>query len=489
MTLKLHNTLTKKLDEFTPITPDEVTLYTCGPTVYSEPLIGNWVAYIRWDLLVRTLQANNYDVKRVMNITDVGHLTDDADDGEDKMEKGARREGITAWDVAARYTESFLTGMKALNLLPPQVLSKATEHIPEQLELIRRLKQNGHTYIINDGIYFDTATFPSYADFANLNLAAMKAGARVEFNPEKRNPSDFALWKFSPKGEKRDMEWETPADLLEGESNNLSTPKPMMGFPGWHIECSAMAIKYLGDTLDIHTGGIDHIPVHHTNEIAQSEAATGKRFANYWLHANFLLADGTKISKSLGNGYTLGNLSDKGYTAMDFRMFVLQSHYRTESNFTWDNLAAAKNRLLNWRNAAALRHQTHETLAQAQPNDKEDPTLAVIGAIREALNDDLNTPEALRLVDEMLTRLTTDKLDDIDHGHLVQFLEAVDEFLGLQLLQGTPDISDDDKHLIIERRRAREEKNWQRSDEIRDDLLSRGISLKDTPSTTIWQYA
>ena len=284
MTLKLQNTLTGKLDDFIPISNEKVTLYTCGPTVYDYPHVGNWSSFLYWDILVRTLIANGYNVERVMNITDVGHLVSDADDGEDKLEKGAAREGKTAWEIAEFYAEDFVHGMEALGLIAPEHLVKATDYIPEQLELVRALKDKGYTYQTTDGIYFDTAKFPNYAKFAHLDLAAQKAGARVEANDEKRQAWDFALWKFTPAGQKRDMEWETPADLLELPADDT----PVMGFPGWHLECSAMAMNILGDTIDIHTGGIDHIPVHHTNEIAQSEAASGKRFANYWLHNNHL---------------------------------------------------------------------------------------------------------------------------------------------------------------------------------------------------------
>ena len=287
--LKFYNTPKRKLEDFKPIKDGEVTLYTCGPTVYSEPTIGNWTAYIYWDILVRTLEANNYKVTRTMNITDVGHLVSDEDDGEDKLEKGARREGKTAWQVADYYTDSFIKGMISLNLIKPTNLSRATDFIDQQIAIINNLSSKGFTYETSDGIYFDTSKFPKYSDFAHLNLDELKAGARVHFNPEKRNISDFALWKWSPENTKRDMEW----DYLGKK-----------GFPGWHLECSAIALNTLGDSIDIHTGGIDHIPVHHTDEIAQSECYTGKTFANYWLHCNHLTVEGKKISKSLGNGYT-----------------------------------------------------------------------------------------------------------------------------------------------------------------------------------------
>lgn len=539
MTLKLHNTLSGKLDEFKPISDDKVTLYTCGPTVYDYPHVGNWSSFLYWDILVRTLLANGYNVERVMNITDVGHLVSDADDGEDKLEKGARREGKTAWEIAEFYAEDFVKGMDALGLIPPEHLVKATDFIPQQLALVRTLKEKGYTYQTTDGIYFDTAKFPNYAAFAHLDLAAQKAGVRVEANDEKRQPWDFALWKFTPAGQKRDMEWETPDDLLElGMSGSAGIPsdeslspspdtspetrdtedvkggrdggtaplraakggndasgglyEPVMGFPGWHLECSAMAMNILGDTIDIHTGGIDHIPVHHTNEIAQSEAASGKQFAHYWLHNNHLKIDGGKISKSLGNGYTLQDLKERGFSALDLRMFVLQSQFTSEGNFTWDNLAAAKNRLTNWKNYAALRHQVHSSLEPDEAkNDSSDSIslTATSGAVKEALNDNLNTPKALTIIDEAFSQLDTANLQHIHRYGLVQLLETIDELLGLQLLQTTPDITEDQKRTLIERQRARDAKDWKKSDELRDELSKQGIAVRDTSGGTIWSYA
>ncbi|HTJ73336.1 MAG TPA: cysteine--tRNA ligase [Verrucomicrobiae bacterium] len=484
MTLQLHNTLTRKTEPFTPIQEGKVTLYTCGPTVYDFPHVGNWAGYIYWDILVRTLISNGYNVERVMNITDVGHLVSDADEGEDKLEKGARREGKSAWDIAEFYAEDFLAGIEKLGLIVPEHIVRATEFIPQQLDLVRTLKQKGFTYQIDDGIYFDTSKFPTYADFAELDLEAQKAGARVAFNAEKRNPSDFALWKFTPKNEKRDMEWETPTDLLD---EPVSGEAKVMGFPGWHLECSAMAMSILGDTIDIHTGGIDHIPVHHTNEIAQSESASGQIFSHYWLHNNHLKVNGTKISKSLGNGFTLQNLADRGFSPLDYRMFILQSHYSNEGNFTFENLAAARNRLNHWRNVAALRHQAHDTLAQNKTKE-DDPSLAVIGLIKTALNDNLNSPEALRVIDEVFSHLESHNLDRIDSHALNQLLETIDQLLGLQLIATTPDIDDETKQLIIQRERAREEKNWQTSDELRDRLTAKGIAVRDTQDGTVWEY-
>jgi len=521
MTVTLSNTLTGKKDVFTPQTPGKVSLYTCGPTVYDYLHVGNWSAYIYWDILVRTLVANNYTVDRVMNITDVGHLVSDADDGQDKLEKGAQREGKTAWEVAEFYSNDFLKGMERLGLVAPTHITKATDYIDEQLALVRTLKEKGFTYQIDDGIYFDTAKFPTYANFAHLDHAAQKAGARVEFNPEKRNSSDFALWKFTPVGETRDMEWATPSDLLEREVESsprgdvpakgepsatgvYPVERPLevndetssdldvrMGFPGWHLECSAMAMSLLGETLDIHTGGIDHIPVHHTNEIAQSEAATGVRFSNYWLHNNHLKSDGTKISKSLSNGYTLDDLAAKGFSPADYRLFVIQSHYSNEGNFTFDNLQSAKNRLTNWRNVAALRHQTHDTLRDDDEKSTDERSVSLYAtsqAIVEALSDDLDTPAALTIIDDAFNRLQAAKLSDIHQHALVQLLETIDETLGLQLLKTTPDIDDDTKRLIMQRQQARERKDWADSDSLRTQIEKSGVTVRDTATGPIWEY-
>ena len=476
MALQFHNQLTRSIEPFTPLIDGKVTLYTCGPTVYSTPTVGNWASYIHWDTLVRTLTAQGFDVTRVMNITDVGHLVSDGDDGEDKLEKGARREGKTAWEVAQFYMEDFIHGMAALNLVPPTHTPRATQYIDEQLALIRTLKDKGFTYEISDGIYYDTSKFPTYGAFAGLDLEAQKAGARVEYNPEKRNASDFALWKFTPAGQKRDMEWPTPTDLIDDDHE-----RP--GFPGWHLECSAMAIDLLGETIDIHTGGIDHIPVHHTNEIAQSEAATGKRFANYWLHTNHLKVNGTKISKSLNNGYTLQDLEAEGFSPLDLRMAILQGHYRSEGNFTLEGIAAARNRRQHWRTAAALRHQvTGEDSAQAVLFTDAQKTLL------STLSDDLNTPQALAATDEVFKQVTAAPLSAVSAGEFTQFLGHVDALLGLNLIESTPDITNATKTLIAERLGARQAKDYAASDRIRDELLKKGIVLRDTQDGTVWEY-
>ena len=464
--LKFYNTPSRKIEEFKPINPENVKVYTCGPTVYASPHIGNWVAFIYWDILVRTLQLNGYNVTRTMNITDVGHLVSDEDDGEDKLEKGARREGKTVWEVAEFYTNEFLKGMHDLNLITPDNLSKATDFIPEQIEIIENLSKKGFTYKTSDGIYFDTAKFPKYADFAHLDLENLKAGARINFNPEKKNLSDFALWKWSPKDKKRGMEWEYCG---------------RMGFPGWHLECSAIAINNLGETIDIHTGGIDHIPVHHTDEIAQSETFTGKTFSNYWLHCNHMTSDGKKISKSLGNGFTLEQIISQGFSPMDFKMFVLQSQYRTESNFSFENLKSAQNRLKNWQNIASLRWQV-------KGNDGTIPSLATKQIILEEVNNNLDTPKALAKIDEIFGEIIKANPEKLNYSNLLELIEFIDELLGLNLTTSTPDIPDEIKMKIIERNNARAEKNWAKSDKIRDELLSKNIILRDTPKKSFWEY-
>lgn len=465
--MKLHNTLTGKTEAFTAGPDGTVRLYTCGPTVYAEPHVGNWVAFLRWDLLVRVLRHQGHRLERVMNVTDVGHLTSDADEGEDKMSAGARRENKSEWEVAERYTNRFLEGMTALNLMPPEHLLRATDHIDAQIGLIERLEKAGYTYVLDDGVYFDTGKFPTYADFARLDLSAQKAGARVKTNEGKRHASDFVLWRLTPKGESRNMEWDSPWGK---------------GIPGWHIECSAMALEYLGETIDIHTGGIDHIPVHHTNEIAQVEAVTGKPFARFWLHASFLLVGGTKVSKSLGNGYTLDDLESHGFGPMDFRMFILQSHYRTESNFTWENMSAAKNRLERWKMVAVLRHQADEHASEAADARAEEEMKNGVNA----LADDLNSPLALTHFDNALDHFESAHLSPAVAAQLEAALVLLDDLLGLRLMASTPDIDAEDARLMAQRQAARAEQDWERSDELRDRLAQHGIAVNDTATGSVW---
>lgn len=463
--MRLYNTLSRQVEELKPLNAPTVTVYTCGPTVYDYPHIGNWFTYIREDLLIRTLKVSGLRPQWVMNITDVGHLTSDADEGEDKLEKGARREGKTAWDVAKFYTDYFEDGLKRLNILQPDELPRATDHIVEQIALIQKLEEKGFTYTISDGVYYDTSKFPQYADFAQLDLDEQQDGARVERNTEKRNPSDFALWKFSPTDHKRDMEWDSPW----GE-----------GFPGWHIECSAMSMKYLGETLDIHAGGIDHVPVHHTNEIAQSEAVTGKPFANYWMHSNHITINDEKISKSLGNGITLEDIEAKGYSLEVLRLHVLESHYRSQSKFSWDSLEAAKNRLQAYRAAAVLRWQP--VAESGIPAAWLEPQRV---AIQVALEDDLNTPQVLAELSRIATAIEANGVSLESQASFVGFLAWVDAVLGLQL-SNEKDISDPQKELIRVREQARANKDWAQSDELRDKLLDENIALRDTPHGAIW---
>jgi cysteinyl-tRNA synthetase len=469
--MKLYNTLTRSIDQLQLLAPPKVTVYTCGPTVYDYAHIGHWFNYVRMDILIRALKANGMNPEWVMNITDVGHLVSDADEGEDKLEKGARREGKTAWEVAEFYTADFLECMQLLNILTPDHITKATEHIPEQIALIKTLEAKGYTYVISDGVYYDTSKFEGYAAFARLDLEGQQAGARVEYNREKRGPTDFALWKFSPAADgagakRRDMEWDSPWGA---------------GFPGWHIECSAMSMKYLGDTLDIHTGGIDHVPVHHTNEIAQSEAATGKRFANYWLHSNHVMVDGEKISKSLGNGIRLQDIMQQEISPEAVRLHVLESHYRSQSQFSMESLQSASNRLKGLRAMAALRYQ-----AVPEPGDAPNFSMAHVPQIlAELLAEDLNTPGALAFLSDVENQLSTVLLRAGAEDEFVRMLEGIDAVLGTKL-SDEPNISEDQQLLIEERETARRSKDWARADQLRDKLAQAGLGVRDTAHGPIW---
>lgn len=470
--MKLYNTMSRQVKEVTPREGEgnRLTMYTCGLTVYSEPQIGNWVAYIYSDVLTRVLLANDFDIRRIQNITDVGHLVSDDDDGEDKMEKGAKRENMTAWDVAAKYSElSQQQAYDQLGLLRPAELVPATSCIDKQIEFASALEEKGYLYRTPDGMYFDTSKVSDYGKLARLDIAGLEPGARVDM-AGKRNITDFAVWKFSPEGAKRDMEWDSPWGV---------------GFPGWHLECSTIILENLGEQIDIHTGGIDHIPVHHTNEIAQSEALTDKQFVRHWFHNNHMKVDGTKLSKSLGNSYTLDDITARGYSLDAYKLLVLSSHYRTEGNFTWEILTAAQNRLNNWRNIAALRHQIHANDATSGVFS----FLAANQALLEALSDDLDTPHALAIIDDTFDTVKHHPANLIDRYSLVSFLEQINALLGIDLLSNTPDISDAIKHRIIQRERVREEKDWQQSDSMRDEIQTQAsIILNDTPTGTFWEY-
>lgn len=450
--LKLYNTLARKVEDFKPL-GEVVKIYTCGPTVYSFPHIGNYAAYTYWDLLVRTLKADGYKVKRVLNLTDVGHLVSDGDEGEDKLEKGAAREGKSPFEVADFYIDVYMENYAKMEFLPADVLARATDYIEADERAVDEMTAHGYTYETTDGIYFDTAKFPQYADFARLNLAGLQAGARVGFSSEKHNVSDFAVWKFIQPGEKHAMRW-----------NYLGRP----GYPGWHLECSTIIHETLGEPIDIHTGGVDHIPVHHTNEIAQTYAMTGKDLARYWLHCDFITVDGQKISKSLGNTYTLDDLADKGFSAMDYKMWLLSGHYQGTRNFTFDSLTAAKNRRLNWRNRIALCYQVPEEQRQKLSEELH------FAEILAAVNSNLNSAEAFALIDNLDLTLAD--------------WQRIDELFGLRLIADTPDISTEQYALIEARAAARTARDFAKSDDLRDLLKEQGVALDDAPNGTIWSY-
>lgn len=451
--MKLYNTLTRKVEDFEPIDKNRVKIYTCGPTVYSFAHIGNFTCYVYWDLLVRTLQLQGWPVDRVLNITDVGHLTSDADEGDDKMEKGAKREGKTVWEVAEKYMDDFLKNFRALNMVEPTGICRATDFIREDIALVDALDQKGYLYDTTDGLYFDTSKFEHYADFARLDLEHLKAGARVEFSAEKRNPSDFAVWKWIRDGEDHAMQWEY---------------RGRMGYPGWHLECSTIIHEKLGETIDIHCGGIDHIPVHHTNEIAQTEAAYDVKMANFWLHNNFITIEGEKISKSLGNVYMFTDLAERGYSHMDYKMWVLQGHFQSERNFSFEDIAAAKQRLLNYRNFAALRWQKEAT-------DMSE----VREAILTHLGNNLNSAGALAELDVAMSKNVPDE----------SFVKFLDDAFGLKIAETTPDISDELKQKIAERFAAKKAKDFAKADKLRDEIMAEGIVLLDGADGSIWQYA
>ncbi len=462
MTVNLFNTMTKRKEELTE--RERVTLYTCGPTVYLDPHIGNWRTFIFYDTLVRVLKLAGKDVQHVINITDVGHLVSDGDTGEDKMSKTAKSQRKTAWEIAEQYTNQFIEGMQALNMLKPNKMPKATDCIQSQITMVKELEEKGHTYTISDGIYFDTASISDYGKLAG-GVKADDDFARINKNDEKRNPEDFALWKFSPTNEKRDMEWDSPWGV---------------GFPGWHIECSAMARQFLGDTIDIHAGGVDHIPVHHTNEIAQSETATGKPFADIWLHAEFMMVEGAKMSKSKGNFYTLSDIQKNGFTPLDFRMLILQGHYRTETNFSWENMTSASNRLHKLRRASELRWQPVDNGTASAETFHELET-----ALLNSLYDDINTPAAL----EVLSKAVSEAEKGISKPAMqayIELLQTAEKAFGLRLLNDTPDLDDEGKVLLSKRAAARANKDYDASDEIRQQLLDRGIEVSDGPYGQLW---
>lgn len=464
--LKLYNTLTRKIEEFKPISNRKVGLYTCGPTVYDYAHIGNLRSYIFADILKRALLYNKYDVNHVMNITDVGHLTSDADTGEDKMEKGSQREGKTVWDIARFYTESFKKDINRLNILEPNIWCKATDHIEQQIKQIKKIETNGFAYKTSTGLYFDTGKLKDYGKLAQLNLEGLKEGARIGADSEKRNPTDFALWKFSPTGKKRQMEWDSPWGK---------------GFPGWHIECSAMSVHYLGAPFDIHTGGIDHIPVHHTNEIAQTEGAEGKIQANWWLHGEFLNIDKGRMGKSEGNLLTLNALVEKGFEPLAYRYFTFSAHYRKPLTFSWEGLTAAQTaykKLIDYVGALdsnanyrdAYRKDSKIICAQYEQN------------FLNAVNSDLNIPEALAVTWNLLK---SDLPDADKKATIVKFDQVLGLDLDKKIEKKEIDIPPKINKLIKEREQARKEKDFQHADQLRKQIEEAGFALEDSPKGTI----
>ncbi len=446
--LHLWNTATKSLDDIRPIHKGRIGFYACGPTVYQRAHIGNLRAYVMEDVLRRTLETlDGITVKHVMNITDVGHLTNDSDMGEDKMEKSAKEQGKDAWELSRMYTEIFLEDLDKMRILRPTAMPKATGHIAEQIELVKTLEEKGFTYHTSDGIYFDTSKFSSYGSFGGQKLDEKQEGARVEANSEKLHPTDFALWKFSGDA-KRQMEWESPWGK---------------GFPGWHVECSAMARKELGQPFDIHAGGVDHIPIHHENEIAQSVAAYGLPLATTWMHVHFLTVDGQKMSKSLKNDYSLEDLAEKGIEPAVFRFFLLGAHYRSKQNFTWEAVQGAKQALEKLRRIVRGWEKPSEGLADIE------------SAFKSAMEDDLNTPQALAILWELVN-------GDASSAHKSATLFWMDRVLGLGLdgyIAKPLQIPSDVQEIADRRWKARKEKDWSTSDKLRDELKEKGWEMED----------
>lgn len=459
MDITLFNTLGREKQAFKPIEPGHVGLYTCGPTVYDYQHIGNFRTFMFEDFLKRVLLYNGYYVNHIMNITDVGHLVSDGDEGEDKMEKGSARTGKTVWEIAEYYTQFFLDDAKALNILPPTKYTKATEYIKEQVDMIKCLDDKGYTYVTSDGVYFDTSKLTDYGKLANLDIEGLEEGSRIQFSTEKKNKTDFALWKFSPLEEKRQMEWDSPWGK---------------GFPGWHVECSAMSKKYLGDTFDIHCGGIDHIPIHHTNEIAQSEACNGKPFVHYWLHGAFLEEESGKMSKSKGEFLRVKTLIDKGYSPLDYRYLCLGTHYRKRLLFSWDLLEQAKvtfGRLK--QNIQTIRDDVKKN------SDPRDATMPedIKEKFTEAVNDDLNMPQALAVLWGVIRN---DKLSSVEKMNLVNDFNRV---LGLDLDKdieaGNLNVPAEIMELVEKRIAAKKSKDFKKADAIRDELKALGWEVLD----------
>lgn len=450
MPLYLSNTLTRKKEEFSPLKKDKIGIYTCGPTVYWFAHIGNMRAFLFADVLRRTLAYNGYNINMVMNITDVGHLTGDMDDGEDKMIVAMKREGKTAYEIADFYTQAFMADIQKLNILPADIYPKATDHIKEQIKMIQDIERNGFAYTTSDGVYFDTSKLPQYGILSGQKSDEKMAGARVDMK-EKKSPTDFALWKFSPMGSRREMEWDSPWGK---------------GFPGWHIECTAMSTKYLGHPFDIHTGGVDHIPVHHENELAQAVGCCGSYHARFWMHSEFLTIEGGKMSKSLGNLFTLQDLIDNGFDPLAYRYFVLGAHYGTKLNFTWEALEAAQNALHRLQDV--VRDWDTPKIGCAEYEER----------FLKALNDDLNTPQALAVMWELVEDTALPSSGKAES--LLKFDEVLG--LGLEAFVNRPiAVPEEIRELIAKREEARAAKDWSASDDLRDQIEQQGFMVEDTP--------
>ncbi len=456
--IKLYNTLTKKEEVFEPIKKDEVTLYSCGPTVYWYAHIGNLRAYIFVDILKKTLEYNEYKVKHVINITDVGHLTSDEDTGEDKLEKGAKRENKTVWEVAEYYTKAFQTNLKQLNIKEPSIWTKVTDYIPEQIDIIKKLEEKGFTYIIEDGVYFDTSKLNNYGKLWGSDKVELKAGARVEMVDGKKNITDFALWKFSPKNEKRQMEWESPWGI---------------GFPGWHTECVAMAAKELGVPIDIHTGGIDHIQIHHTNELAQSDAIYNKELANFWLHNEFLILKTKKMSKSKGEILRVETLIEKNINPLAYRYLCLGAHYRSELAFSWESIENAQNSLYSLYSKVRNLDQREGFSTEKIDQYKKE--------FLDSINHDLDTPKALALLWKIL------KSSELNDNEKYILALEFDKIFGLKLdqLEKDEEAPEEIKKLSKKREKYRKNKDWQKADEVREEIEKLGYIVEDAGSDAI----
>jgi cysteinyl-tRNA synthetase len=468
MRLHLFNTLGRKMEEFVPVEDNVVRMYCCGPTVYNYAHIGNLRTYVFEDILRRTLDYLGYSVHHVMNVTDVGHLTDDADDGEDKMLVGAREREMTVWEIAEHFTKAFFEDLQALHIEMPETICRATDHIEDMQLLIRRLEEKGLTYQSGGNVYFSIDAFPGYGELALLDRQELQAGARIAVDTNKKNPHDFVLWFTNSKFEHQAMQWDSPWGT---------------GYPGWHLECSAMSMKYLGERIDIHCGGVDHINVHHTNEIAQSEGATGRKWVNYWLHGEFLVMDSGRMGKSEGNAVTLSTLTGRGYDPLDYRYYLLGAHYRTQLSFSWEALDAARtaraalhDRLLDLRREAT----------PASPGEFSAAAAAAHAGMVQSLGDDLNVPRALG----QLWALTKD--DGLSAADRLGAAVDIDRVLGLDLATaleaGDRQLAPELASLITEREQARAKRDFARADELREELRAKGVLVEDTPSGTKWKF-